>query len=84
MATDIGEIYPAKQVTLVHSRLQLLNRFHNDLHKIAKQRCEELRVKLELGDRAIVPEKGFPIDQGAFEIELHSGKRLAADFAVRA
>ena len=83
MATDIKEIYPAKRVILVHSRLQLLNRFHNGLHKIARKRCEELGIELVLGDRAIVPKDGFPIDEGAFEIELQSGKQLAADFAVR-
>jgi hypothetical protein len=84
MATDIKDVYPAKHVVLVHSRLQLLNRFHEGLHKIAAKQCEELGIELVLGDRAIIPKEGFPIEEGAFDVELQSGKTLPADFAVRA
>jgi NADH dehydrogenase FAD-containing subunit len=83
MATDIKDLYPTKHVVLVHSRLQLLNRFHAGLHEVAKKRCEELGVELVLGDRAIIPAHGFPEDQGEFEVELQIGKKLPADFAVR-
>ncbi|KAF8516081.1 FAD/NAD-P-binding domain-containing protein [Gautieria morchelliformis] len=82
IATDIKETYPSKRVVLVHSRLQLLNRFHNGLHEVVRKRCEELGIELVLGDRAVIPSKGFPIEEGPFEVELQSGKHLSADFAI--
>jgi hypothetical protein len=32
MATDIKEVFPDRQVTLLHSRAQLLPAFSKDLH----------------------------------------------------
>lgn len=32
MATDIKEVFPDRQVTVLHSRLQLLPAFSKDLH----------------------------------------------------
>lgn len=82
MATDIKDVYPTKHVVLVHSRWQLLNRFHEGLHKVAVNQCEALGIELVLGDRAIIPQDGFPSEEGAFEIILQSGKKISADFAV--
>lgn len=83
MATDIKERFPAKSVTLVHSRLHVLNRFHSKLHDIAAKRFEQLGIKLILGDRAVIPHEGFPLHDKEFEIELKSGKKIPSDFAVR-
>ncbi|KAF8579871.1 FAD/NAD-P-binding domain-containing protein [Ramaria rubella] len=82
MATDIKDVYPEKHVILVHSRAQLLNRFHAGLHEIARKRCEELGVELVLGDRAVIPQEVFPVNQGSFEVELQSGRVVLADFAI--
>lgn len=83
MATDIKDIYPNKHITLVHSRQQLLNRFHPGLHSVAQKQCEALGIELVVGDRAIIPTGGFPVEEGVFEVQLESGRRIIADFAVR-
>lgn len=45
MATDLKEIYPSKEITLVHSRSQLMPLYHEKLDEIIKERCRELGVK---------------------------------------
>jgi NADH dehydrogenase FAD-containing subunit len=45
MATDLKEIYPEKDITLVHSRDQLMPLYHKKLDEIIKARCQELGVK---------------------------------------
>ena len=82
MATDIKEIYPEKEVTLIHSRQQVMNKFHPQLDGIIKQRCEELGVKLKLGSRVKLPAKGYPTDGSTFEVELMDGSSVLTDFAV--
>lgn len=46
MATDIKEIYPNKEVTLVHSREHVMPLYDPQLHCIIKERFDELGVKL--------------------------------------
>lgn len=82
MATDIKEIYPEKNVTLIHSREQIMNKFHPQLDGIIKQRCEELGVKLKLGSRVKLPAKGYPTDGSTFNVELMDGTSVSTDFAV--
>ncbi|KAI4724215.1 putative oxidoreductase [Aureobasidium sp. EXF-10728] len=82
MATDIKEIYTEKTVTLIHSRQQIMNKFHPQLDRIIKQRCEELGVKLKLGSRVKLPAKGYPTDGSTFNIELQDGSTVSTDFAV--
>ncbi|KAJ0335992.1 hypothetical protein KNSL1_013427 [Colletotrichum chrysophilum] len=45
MATDLKEIYPEKEVTLVHSREHLMPLYHTKLDEIIKARFEELGIK---------------------------------------
>lgn len=45
MATDVKELYPEKEVTLVHSRNQLMPLYHQGLDQIIKHRCQELGVR---------------------------------------
>jgi NADH dehydrogenase FAD-containing subunit len=45
MATDLKELYPEKDITLVHSRNQLMPVYHEALDKIIKDRFKELGVK---------------------------------------
>ncbi|KAI4756535.1 putative oxidoreductase [Aureobasidium sp. EXF-3400] len=82
MATDIKEVYPEKDVTLIHSREQIMNKFHPQLDGIIKQRCEELGVKLKLGSRVKLPAKGYPTDGSTFNVELLDGSSVSTDFAV--
>jgi NADH dehydrogenase FAD-containing subunit len=82
MATDIKEIYPEKSVTLVHSRDQLMNKFHPQLDRIIKDRCSELGINLKLGSRVKLPAKGYPTDGSIFNVELQDGSSISTDFAV--
>ncbi|KAK4553488.1 vacuolar protein sorting/targeting protein PEP1 [Recurvomyces mirabilis] len=82
MATDIKELYPEKEVTLVHSRNQLMNTFDKQLHEIVKERCDELGIKLALGSRVRLPSGGFPTDGHPFDVELVDGRKIETEFAI--
>ncbi|CED85592.1 Monodehydroascorbate/ferredoxin reductase [Phaffia rhodozyma] len=59
LATDIKEIYPSLEVSLLHSRERLMPRFDKFLHDQAKKRFDALGVKYFLGERAVIPPGGF-------------------------
>ncbi|KAF2847412.1 FAD/NAD(P)-binding domain-containing protein [Plenodomus tracheiphilus IPT5] len=82
MATDIKEIYPAKSVTLVHSRANVMNKFHPGLHDVIKQRCDELNLQLILGQRVKLPEGGYPTDGREFNVLLNNGTQICCDLAI--
>ncbi|EJT99770.1 FAD/NADP-binding domain-containing protein [Dacryopinax primogenitus] len=82
MATDVKEYYPNKHVTLIHSRSHLMNKFHPKMHELILTRCKELGIDVILEDRVIVPEGGFPVGKGEFNIKLKSGKTIKADCAI--
>lgn len=83
IATDIKELYPAKSVTLVHSRNRLMHNFHPNLNNIILNRCAELGVKTRLGSRVRLPlDRWYPTDGSVFDVDLEDGSSLKADFAV--
>ncbi|KAK4940576.1 vacuolar protein sorting/targeting protein PEP1 [Elasticomyces elasticus] len=82
MATDIKELYPEKSVTLLHSRLNLMNHFDSRLSDIVVARCHELGIKLKLGSRVKIPVQGYPTDGSPFEVNLEDGSSVSADFAI--
>ncbi|KDQ58130.1 hypothetical protein JAAARDRAFT_129299 [Jaapia argillacea MUCL 33604] len=86
MATDIADLYPpstsGKHVTLIQSRNQLMPTFHPAIHPLLMTRLEELGVEVILGERVKVPEGGFPVDKGEFEVEVGSGRKVGADFVI--
>ncbi|PTD06946.1 Apoptosis-inducing factor B [Fusarium culmorum] len=45
MATDLGEVYPEKKVTLVHSRDRLMQLYHPKMDAIIRGRLQELGVE---------------------------------------
>ncbi|RDW57353.1 putative amid-like nadh [Coleophoma crateriformis] len=81
-ATDIKELYPEKSVTLVHSRENVMNKFHPQLHEIIKERCAELGIDMKLGSRVKVPSDGYPTDGSNFKVELEDGSSVPADLAI--
>lgn len=83
MSTDIKELYPSKDVTLVHSRTQIMNNFHKDLHNAIEKRAKTLGINLVLGHRVVIPQEGFPNDGSTFNINLLDGGEIEADLAVR-
>jgi NADH dehydrogenase FAD-containing subunit len=82
MALDTKELYPEKSVTLVHSRENVMSKFHPGLHSIVKERANELGVNLVLGRRVKLPKEGYPVNKGGFDVELVDGTKIAADLAV--
>ncbi|KAI0458178.1 FAD/NAD(P)-binding domain-containing protein [Xylaria acuta] len=87
MATDLKEIYPDKEVTLVHSRDQLMPLYHKKLDEIIKARCQELDVKLVLGSRVNIPADEFQQENVSGEpitVSLQNGSTLQADVVIPA
>ncbi|KAI0877993.1 FAD/NAD(P)-binding domain-containing protein [Hypoxylon argillaceum] len=87
MATDLKEIYPDKEITLVHSRTQLMPLYHKKLDEIIKARCEELGVKLVLGSRVNIPADEFQQENTSGKpivISLQNGDTLQADVVIPA
>ena len=82
MATDIKELYPQKSVVLVHSRKNVMNKFHSKFHDIIADRCNELGIDMMSGSRVRLPTGGYPTDGSLFNVELENGKTIPADFAV--
>lgn len=48
MACDLKEIYPEKEVTLVHSRDHIMPVYHEKLSDMIKTRFNELGIKYAL------------------------------------
>ena len=55
LVTDIKAFYPEKNVTLIHSRGQLLNRFGKRLHEYVLPVLQELKIRVLLGERPQLP-----------------------------
>ncbi|CAK5275404.1 unnamed protein product [Mycena citricolor] len=82
-ATDAKEFYPSKNITLVHSRDQLMNRFHPELHSLVSKKLESLGVKVVLGQRVELPASGrYPVTGPSYSIGLADGTQLHADVAI--
>lgn len=82
MALDAKELYPEKSITLVHSRENVMNKFHPGLHSVVKERADELGLNLVLGKRVKLPKDGYPVEKGRFDVELVDGTKIPADLAV--
>lgn len=85
MACDLKEVYPDKDITLVHSRQQLMPVYHEGLSDLIKARFATLGINLVAGSRAVVPPAGFPNGAGEpFHVSLQDGRSVPADFAILA
>ncbi|KAF7329738.1 FAD/NAD(P)-binding domain-containing protein [Mycena kentingensis (nom. inval.)] len=82
LAFDAKELYPHKNVTLVHSRSHLMPHFHPRLHTIVMTRARTLGVRILLGRRAKIPREGFPTDGPRYTVALTDGTFLPADVAL--
>ncbi|KAJ7929931.1 FAD/NAD-P-binding domain-containing protein [Mycena leptocephala] len=83
LATDAKEFHPSKSVTLIHSRDQILNRFHPELHSVIMKRLSALGIQVILGQRVKMPPTGqFPITGPSYNVELADGRLIPADVAI--
>jgi NADH dehydrogenase FAD-containing subunit len=82
IATDIASFFPNKDVTLVHSRQQLLPNFGPKLHKHVLQSLDHLKVNVILGDRPqLVPKD--PADAKPSKLSFKGGHVVDYDLVVR-
>lgn len=86
MACDLKELYPEKEVTLVHSREHIMPVYHEKLSDLIKERFQELGVHFIGGSRVSIPPGGYPIGGTGepIEVKLQDGRTLTADFVVQA
>ncbi|KAJ7180259.1 FAD/NAD-P-binding domain-containing protein [Mycena crocata] len=83
LATDAKEYYPSKTITLIHSRDQLMNRFHPELHSIVIEKLAATGINVILGQRVKMPSTGyFPISGPSYNVELADGRLIPADVAI--
>lgn len=75
IATDIAAYFPKKNVTLVHSRPQLLNNFGPKLHENVVVAMLRLNINVVLGERPQIGKSG--------ELTLKDGKKSQYDLVVR-
>ncbi|KDN33485.1 hypothetical protein RSAG8_13421, partial [Rhizoctonia solani AG-8 WAC10335] len=87
-ATDLKDTYPQKEITLLHSRMQLLPRFPEKMHDEINKTMHKLDVNLILGQRldlkTTLPENAEYDEKGQRVVKTESGKRICADLVVRA
>lgn len=82
-ATDIKETAPDVDVTLLHSRAQLLPVYDRAAHDIVVQRFEELGIAYALDDRVVTwPENPGRVDGAVKTVTTQSGKTYDADVVL--
>lgn len=89
VACDIAELYPpsssGKKITVLHSRTQLMNKFHVDLHELVANRFAERGIQTHLGSRVVIPPSGVFSEFEAgktFEVKLQDGTVVEADLVL--
>ncbi|CAE6493754.1 unnamed protein product [Rhizoctonia solani] len=85
-ASDLKDLYPQKQITLLHSRMQLLPKFPEKMHDEINQTMHKLNVNLMLGQRldlkTTLPENAEYDQQGRRVVMTESGKKICADLIL--
>ncbi|CAA7264541.1 unnamed protein product [Cyclocybe aegerita] len=85
-ATDIKSVYPAKKVTLLHSRTQLLPRYDIKMHEEILRSCENLDIEVILGERldmdSVEDGKGKDNKRGQKVVRTITGREIAADLLL--
>ncbi|CAK9782311.1 FAD/NAD(P)-binding domain-containing protein [Cutaneotrichosporon oleaginosum] len=82
-ATDIKDVHPSKEVTLLHSRPRLMPIYSEGLHDEVVRRCGELGVNLVLGERVM----SWPTNPGVLDgtpktVTTDKGTSLSADLVL--
>ncbi|CAE6486334.1 unnamed protein product [Rhizoctonia solani] len=85
-ATDLKDMYPQKQITLLHSRMQLLPKFPEKMHNEITKTMHRLGVSLILGQRldlgTTLPDNTEYDEKGRRVVKTESGKRICADLVL--
>lgn len=78
-ATDIKTFYPEKEVTLVHSRQQLLSNFGKGLHEYVMPKLHNMGIEVKLGERLVPPST---VDGDVTELSFQDGTKEDFDLIV--
>ncbi|KAJ6454546.1 hypothetical protein C8R47DRAFT_1167021 [Mycena vitilis] len=81
LASDIKSFYPDKEVTLVHSRGQLLNHFGKRLHDYVLSVLREQKISVLLNERPQLPPGGSM--SKATTLKFSDGHEESFDLVVR-
>lgn len=81
-ASDIADIYPNKQVTLIHSRHQLLPQFAKWMHDAAARALTELNVRLVLGSRLDLSNVDPDVMDKSRVLRTTSGETIPAELLL--
>ncbi|KAL4783571.1 hypothetical protein BJX76DRAFT_368320 [Aspergillus varians] len=82
LAADIRDFYPESEVTLVHSRGQVLNRFGKRLQEFAlKTLQDELKVRVLLNERPVLPSGGAIATSAS--LKFSDGSEEGFDLVIR-
>ncbi|KAL1710001.1 hypothetical protein EV121DRAFT_252137 [Schizophyllum commune] len=81
-ASDIADIYPNKQVTLVHSRHQLLPQFDHWMHDAAARALTEMNVRLVLGSRLNLDDVDPDVMDEGRVLKTASGESIPAELIL--
>ncbi|KAM3422419.1 hypothetical protein BST61_g2770 [Cercospora zeina] len=86
MALDLKELYPEKEVTVVHSRDRLMQNFHPKLHEIISEAFQKKEIDLVTSTRAKLPRDGTFSNNGrGFDVEFTNGQQpISTDFVILA
>lgn len=84
-ATDIKSVYPSKQVTLLHSRKQVLPRFDMEMHLEVMKSMNELNVDVILGERLdldSIPSSKVDSTTKPTIVRTVTGREISADLLL--
>ncbi|KAI9264153.1 hypothetical protein BDA99DRAFT_508562 [Phascolomyces articulosus] len=82
LACEIKEQYPDKHVTLMHSRSRYMPKYKTSVDVMTYNILKKHGVRQVLGDRAILPKNGFPLEVNPVEIDTKGGKKIVGDLAI--
>lgn len=82
LAAEVKEHYPEKEVTLLHSRTRYMPRYKVSLDVMTFNILKKHGVKQILGDRAILPKNGFPLEVKPIKVHTERGRVIDSDLAV--
>ncbi|KAL6915109.1 hypothetical protein ACHAPO_010290 [Fusarium lateritium] len=81
LVTEIREKYPGKEVTLIHSRQQLLPRFGPKLHERVMETLKKQNIEVLLGERPSYPNNAGQSVQET-SLTLADGKERTWDLVI--
>lgn len=82
-ATDLKDVYPDKEVTLLHSRKRLLPIYPEEVHDAVVARLDALGVRTVLGERVLeCPENPGTLDGVEKVVTTDAGNSYAADLVL--